>query len=348
MRKFIRIYCILLSIIVFTISISHTQTLETLKAELQKIFNTQKDSSIFPGATVCFILPDGNVINLATGYADKEKNIKMKPKDRMLSGSIGKTYVAAVALQLIREGKLKLEDKVMDYFKGDEWFKRIPNYDKLTIGMIMHHNGGLPRYVMKEEFTKALQKDPYKVWKPEELLSYIFDDEPLHPPGEGWAYSDTDYIVLGMIIEKVCGNTYYNELQKRILTPFGLKYTSPSNKPVLEGLVLGSSAGIFGFPDKTLENGRFSLNPQFEWTGGGLITNSFDLALWAKKLYGGEILPEKYLDMMLQPVGFRTGKPDKIGYGLGVFIIPSEHGLIYGHGIFQRPQRCFCHTVQRT
>jgi len=332
-----RLISSLLIIFVFTVCLSvsgNAQSLGELEKKLQEIFDTQRDSSIFPGATVAFILPDGRTINLATGFADKEKNIKMKPKDRMLSGSIGKTYVAVVALQLIQEGKLKLEDKVMDYFKEEEWFKRIPNYSELTIDMIMHHNGGIPRYVMKDEFVKALNENPYKVWKPEELLAYVFDDKPLHAPGEGWAYSDTDYIVLGMIIEKICKNTYYNELKKRVLGPFGLKNTSPSDKPVLEGLIQGSTVGILSFPEKTLEDGKFTVNPQFEWTGGGLITNSYDLALWAKKLYGGEVLPEKYLTMMLQPVGFRTGKPDKIGYGLGVFMIPSQYGMIHGHGGF--------------
>ena len=160
------------------------------------------------------------------------------------------------------------------------------------------------------------------------------DDEPVHPAGNGWAYSDTDYLVLGMIIEKICGNSYYDELSKRILQPLKLKNTSPSNSRILEGLVSGytGEGPPFYFPEEVLINGVYVVNPQFEWTGGGLITNSLDFAKWAYDLYAGDVLPEKWKKEMLDAVNYSTGQPDSTGYGLGAQIWHSQFGYIYGHG----------------
>lgn len=199
----------------------------------------------------------------------------------------------------------------------------------------MTHTGGLPRYVFKETFIDKLIASPDKVWKPEELLAFIFDDPPMHPAGKGWAYSDTDYIVLGMIIEQVCQNDFYSELEGRILTPFALKNTIPSNQRVLEGLVTGYTGDNippFKLPSKVPVDGVYPVNPQFEWCGGGLITTSLDMSRWAKILYEGKAFSDDMLKQMLQPMDFRTGEPSDQGYGLGVMIFKQPFGFIYGHG----------------
>lgn len=199
----------------------------------------------------------------------------------------------------------------------------------------MNHTSGLPRYVFKDTFWSDLNKSPDKSWNPEELLSYILDDSPVHPAGEGWAYSDTDYIVLGMIIEKLCQNTYYRELERRILKPLKLKDTIPSDQRELKGLIVGYTGDKmppFNMEAKVMADGKYNINPQFEWTGGGLVSNSLDLASWAKYLYEGRILSDEMLKTMLQPVNPRTGQPNGAGYGLGVQIFKSPYGLIYGHG----------------
>lgn len=204
--------------------------------------------------------------------------------------------------------------------------------------MIMRNTGGLPRYVLKETFFDQLIALPDKVWKPEELLAFVFDDPPAHPADKGWSYSDTDYIVLGMIIEKICKNTYYEELETRILKPFALKNTSPSDKRILEGLVTGYTGDKtppFKLPGKVNADGVYPVNPQFEWCGGGLITTSLDLARWAKLLYEGKVFSSAILEEMLKVVDFRTGQPSEAGYGLGVMVFKTPFGFMLGHsGIF--------------
>ncbi|MCB0615906.1 MAG: serine hydrolase [Phaeodactylibacter sp.] len=158
--------------------------------------------------------------------------------------------------------------------------------------------------------------------------------EPQHPAGKGWAYSDTNYLLLGMLLEKISGKAYYALLQEQILGPLGLQHTFPSDKPDLPGLTQGyiGSNNILGFPrNKTVENGRYAINPQFEWTGGGLVTNAEDLAKWMFSLQKGQVLGHRMLQEMRLPVSFRSGRPAESGYGLGCFVWQVGEGLHYGH-----------------
>ena len=149
----------------------------------------------------------------------------------MLAGSVGKTYAAAVALQLVKEGKINLDDKVEKYLGQEKWFSRLPNASQITVRQLMNHTSGLVRYEFKEQFTKDLSANPDKVWKPEELLAYLFDEKAAFEAGKGWDYSDTNYIVLGMIIERVTGKKYYSEAQNRILKPLKLKTNFSAGQP---------------------------------------------------------------------------------------------------------------------
>jgi Beta-lactamase len=92
----------------------------------------------------------------------------MKPTDRMLAGSVGKTFAAATALQLIKEGKIGLDDKIEKYLGREQWFARLPNAKDITIRQLMNHTSGLVRYEFKEQFTKDLTANPEKVWRPDE------------------------------------------------------------------------------------------------------------------------------------------------------------------------------------
>ena len=309
--------------------------LERFKAEIRSEIDNMHKEGLFPGATLGIVMEDGTELSFSAGWADIEKKILMEPDDRMFTGSAGKTFVAAVALQLVDEGKLDLDSSVSRYLGHEPWFSRLPNHAELTVEMIMTHTGGLPRYIFQPGFTDKLLEDTDRIWAPEELLSYVFNVQPAHPPGDGWSYSDTDYIVLGLIIEKICGNDFYAELKKRILSPFELKDTTPSNSRRLEGLVSGYTADgapPFKLPGKVPVEGVYPINPQFEWCGGGLVTTSLDLARWAKILYEGKAFSGARLREMLNPLDFQSGQPGAEGYGLGVMIFKKPSGLVYGHG----------------
>lgn len=306
-----------------------------LRQKLQSNLDEWHKSGKFAGATLGVCLADGNCFGLATGFSDLQAKTPMKPTDLMLAGSVGKTYALAVALQLVKEGKINLDDKVEKYLGGEKWFSRLPNAREITVRQLMNHTSGLIRYEFKEQFTKDLTANPDKVWRPEELLAYLFDEKAPFEAGKGWDYSDTNYIVLGMIIEKVTRQKYYDEATRRVLKPLKLQKTFPQDRREIKGLIQGYAGGNnpFGGTDAMIQNGKFAINPQFEWTGGGMVSNAEDLARWAKMMYEGKAFDASLLPEMLNGVSApMLGKETK--YGLGVIIRPTRAGLTYGHSGF--------------
>lgn len=297
-------------------------------AKLQELYQ-QSES---PGINVGYVLANGESRGIAVGYADKEAQIPLKANDRMFSGSIGKTYVSAVAFQLAQEKRLNFDEKISYWFAKEPWFNRLPNHDTITVHMLLNHTSGIPEHVLNPDFLKALREQPDRVWQPQELLNYILDAKPLFPAGQGWSYADTNYIIIGMIIEKVTGNTFYQELQQRILKPLALNATTPSDNRILSGLITGYSdaQSPFAFAEKVVQSGKYVVNPQFEWTGGGLVSTAEDLAKWAKLLYEDKVCAKPYVATMVEAVPAKTGPGDK--YGFGVQVRESSWGITYGHG----------------
>jgi len=200
----------------------------------------------------------------------------------------------------------------------------------------MTHTSGLVRYEMNPKFTADLRAQPSKQWTPEEEIAYLFDATPPFGPGEGWDYSDTNYIVLGMIVERTTGTRLYDEVRKRFLDPLLLTRIVPTTSRRLPGLVPGyaGTRDPLGFPDEVMKDGELVISPQFEWTGGGYATSALDLARWGFELYAGAAISEKARRMMLDAaVPARLGPGAK--YGLGVIVRPATPaGPAWGHSGF--------------
>jgi D-alanyl-D-alanine carboxypeptidase len=308
--------------------------LPTLEARFQGELDRLCQLYRFPGATAAFILPDGQQGGFATGYADREQSIPMRPDSLQLAGSVGKSFVSAVVLSLARDGTLGLDDKISKWLGGERWFRRLPNQSYITIRMLLSHSSGMPDHVRDERFISAVRRhvrsDPDFHFSPEELVQFVLDKDALLAPGRGFSFSDTNYILAGMIVERATGSSYYGELTRRFLTPLGLSLTGPADRRGLPSLAPGyvSGSNPFGLPRKTVSRGMLVVNPITEWTGGGLVSNPQDLARWAKTLYEGKALKEPYLDDLLgSAASSRKGRR----YALGVEIDNSELGPIYGH-----------------
>jgi len=313
---------------------AHGQTMD-LKNRLQSKLEEWHKAGTFPGATVGVALANGESFGLAVGFSDRTTKTPMKPTDRMPAGSVGKTFAAATALQLIKEGKIGLDDKIEKYLGSEPWFSRLPNAKDITVRQLMNHTSGLVRYEFKEQFTKDLTANPDKVWKPAELVAYLLDEKAPFEAGKGWDYSDTNYIVLGMIIEKVTGRKFYDEANRRVLGPLKLNDTLPQDAPRLPGIIQGYAGPTnpFGGTDEMIVNGKFAVNPQFEWTGGGYISTAQDLARWAKMMYEGKAYSPDLLPQVVDGVAApMLGRETK--YGLGVIIRQTPLGTAYGHSGF--------------
>jgi D-alanyl-D-alanine carboxypeptidase len=286
--------------------------------------------------SVGFVLPDGRSAGVSSGLADVENKVPLKPTDRLLAGSVGKTFVAAVVFQLAEEGKLELDDTLEKWLGKEPWFARLPNAKEITLRSLLNHTAGLPEYFEQKGFAEALKADHDRAWKPSELMAFVLDAKPLFAVGKGWAYADTHYILVGMAAERASGKPLFEEIQRRLLKPLKLAGIVPSDRREVAGLVTGyvGPRNPLGFEGRTVRDGKLVTNPQFEWAGGGLATTPEDLARWAKALYEGGTFKKKVtLETMLSGVDATGGRGGGKGnkYGLGVQIRESEWGRSYGH-----------------
>ena len=312
------------------------QTAASLERRLQEIVKSWRDANNVPGVSVGIVRRDGSVLTVTAGVADRNTERAVAPDDLFMTGSTGKTFFAAVALQLIEEGKLSLDAPISRYLGDRSWFERLPNAKDITVRMLMTHTSGLVRYEMNVRFTADLRANPDRTFTPEQEIAYLFDHTPPFAAGKGWDYSDTNYIVLGMIMEGITGTKLYDEVQRRFLTPLGLKRVVPTTSRRIPGLVPGYAGAKdpLGLPDEVMTDGVFVINPQFEWTGGGYATSAGDLARWGHALYTAKAVSPKMRDLMIaEAVPARLGPETR--YGLAVIVRPATPaGRAWGHSGF--------------
>lgn len=310
---------------------------DTHRPRLQAVLDSIMRVARFPGMSVGIAFADGSSTGVASGWSDTARKVAMQPTHLLLQGSVGKTYAAAVALQLVAEGRLRLDVPISAYLGGEPWFSRLPNAADITVRQLMNHTSGLVRYEFGEDFIRDLIANPDKVWQPAELVAYLFDTKAPFAAGTGWEYSDTNYIVLGMIIERITGYRFYDEVHRRLLAPLGLRRTVPSSTRIIAGLSQGYAGpnNAFGGADAMVgADGRFDFSPQFEWTGGGFASTAEDLARWGAALYAGSVLPDSIRQLMLAGVPAPLGPPGTT-YGLGVIVRPpGSFGPSWGHSGF--------------
>lgn len=285
----------------------------------------------FPGATAAYVLPDGTAHEFAVGFVDLEAKVPMKPSSRMFSGSIGKTWVAARALQLAGEGRLDLDAPVSKYIGSKPYFDRIPNAKLLTTRHLLNHSSGIREHVLNPAFLKAIKDEPDKTFTPDELAAFALDTAPLFEPGKGWSYADTNFNFVGLIIEQVTGKPFFDEADALFLKKLGLSRTTPSNTRKPQDLAQGYSMpnSPFGMSGPLVKDGVYPFHPQMEYCGGGFVGNALDLAKWAKVLFEGKAFDTKYLSEATTGLKANTGPNEE--YGLGVQIRPSEWGKTWGH-----------------
>jgi len=292
----------------------------------------------FPGATAAIALPDGTVAVAAVGLADVEAGRAMTPETRMLAASIGKIFVAATVLALESDGLVAQSDLLADHLGDRSWFALLPNAATMTIGNLLHHQAGLPDHPHLPEFQAAAAAriaEGGDAFTPEQTLGFVTGRAPLFAPGTAWAYSDTGYILLGLVIEEVSGRSYFDVVQETFLGPMGLSGTIPSDRRDIPGLAVGYTipGNPFGLPERTTDaTGRLVWDVSVEWTGGGLASTSHDLARWGHALFGGTAMEAPYLDRLLDGVQVSPDAPG-IFYGAGVAIYAeTPRGPVYGHG----------------
>ena len=298
---------------------------------VQEVLEALRTEHGFPGASVAWTGADEAVETRATGWAHPDAEVPMTPDSRVLAASIGKSFVAAAALALQAEGRLDLDARVSDWLGERPWFDRLPNHASLTLRHLLTHSGGLQDHVdlptFQALFLSVGPDDPAPT--PEDLIGLILDNEPLFPAGAGWAYSDTGYLLVSLVIEASAGQPWTEVVRDRFLLPLGLADTEPSDRRFLDRLAVGQTE-MAGPPMRTLDaEGRLVFHPGIEGAGGGFVTTAADLARWGRLLWSGRAMEASYLDEMLS--GVETGAPGR-SYGLGVGIDRTGTDEVRGHG----------------
>jgi len=185
---------------------------------LQAIVQKTASELHVPGALVLLRTPQGE-FTAAYGTTRLGSQIKPQPDTQFRIASITKTMTSAVILQLAQEGKLRLSDPVSKYIAG------VPNGNRITIALLLKMRSGLFDYTSAPEMAAFFDKDPTKVWTPQEVLAIAFARKPNFEPGTAYEYSNTNYALLGLIVEKLDRRPLATAMQKRLFGPLGLKQT---------------------------------------------------------------------------------------------------------------------------
>jgi D-alanyl-D-alanine carboxypeptidase len=244
---------------------------------------------------------------------------------RFRAGSITKTFLATVVLQLADEGRLRLDDTVEAWLPGE-----IPDGDRITVRQLLNHTSGLYDIVR----TLPLPPNPelldnrWRTWTPGELVARAVANPPtFEPPGSAFAYSNTNYTLLGQIVEKATGRSYGTEIERRVIRPLRLRDTSVSGTstripgPHPHGYVPIEQDGELTLVDYT------EMNPSVFGAGGEMISTAKDLNRFFTALLGGRLLPAHLLDQMRTP-GIEGGR----AYGLGLAWRDTSCGVrVYGN-----------------
>jgi D-alanyl-D-alanine carboxypeptidase len=263
----------------------------------------------------------------ASGVADLRTGRPMRPGDRFRVGSVTKPFVATVVLQLVGEGRLSLSDTVERWLPG-----MLPYGDQITVRQLLNHTGGVPDYLFAP-LVELYHGNRFRSWRPRELVALIADQPPDFPAGTAWSYSNTDYVLAGLIVERVTGYRLRREVERRILRPLRLRDSSfPTDYPFLRGRhATGYSLQLddeLNFIEPLFDITVY--NPSWAWGAGNIVSDVEDLARFFRALLGGRLLPPALLAEMKTPVEVEPG----FGYGLGLVVSDSPCGLLYGHDGF--------------
>lgn len=288
--------------------------------QVQRLLDDWRTANGIPGVVLAVAHDDGRVESYASGRADIATGRPMQPDARMRVASISKTFVAADVLKLAEQGKLALDDKLAKYFPT------FPNADRIDLRMLLNHTSGVADYINSPEFVDAFAHHPDIGWTHDEPRDVAAKMQPAFAPGTKYQYSNTNYQLLGGVVEQVTGRSLHDNLRADLIAPTDMQHT------VLDDGVSDTGLGARGY---AVRNGKLhdvtdtvyapgSLWRTTSWADGAMVTTAADLARWGVQLLG--------TDKVLSPASRAamvegTSSPDR--NGLGMFGYPHDS---LGHG----------------
>ncbi len=279
--------------------------------KMERVVTSAMKSEGIPGVIVGVWTPRGQWVK-AFGEADVKTGRPMKLTDRVRIASNTKTFVATVVLQLAAEGKLSLSDQLGQYVP------RVQNSDRITLAQVLNMTSGTFSFTEDEQFDAAFTADPLMKMTPDQQIDIALGHDPYFPPGAGYHYSDTNYAILGLIIEQVTGREVEDEVRQRVIEPLGLANTYFPETPDIPG---EHPTGYVSKDGALADYTR--VEPSVPWAGGAMISDLYDMKRWSEALASGELLDPETHRRQMETVPTGTGATR---YGLGVLEIDGFIG----------------------
>lgn len=300
---------VILSILILTGSAVFAQN-EKLTAFIEKYSDSMLTTAQQPGMIISITQGEKVIYEKAKGVANIETREPMNLRMRFRIGSLTKTFTATVLLQLVDEKKLTLDESIENFFPN------VPNAKNITVRMLGDMTSGLYNYSEAKSFEEDMMSNPKRKWKPEELIEVSLKNPVYFEPGKGWHYSNTNTVMLGLIIEKLTGNTLESEIKTRIVDKLGMKETDFPNVPELwgyypQGYGEDDTKWVYPLVDVTAK-----YDPSWGWAAGAMVSSIADLKIYLKALTEGTLTSKEM-------------KAEKLKWGL------DKDGLKYGFGIFE-------------
>ncbi|WP_320169891.1 serine hydrolase domain-containing protein [Maridesulfovibrio sp.] len=283
-----------------------TASLAGTRDDVRSVFVTSVKELKIPGAVMCVETPEGEKWTMSTGVGVINPRMPVSAGHRFRIGSITKTFVASLVLMLVSEGKVELDARVHSILPD-----MIAEDNPVTIRHLLQMRSNLGNFADNRAFLAEFRTTPRKKWTPEGLLE--FRRCPCGPSGTIFEYSNSNYVLLGLILERLTGDTFENQVQKRILGP--LKFRSTSF-PTCTRMRSPYARGY----DYNPETGRVKdlsrvINPSWAWCSGNGVSTARDIMVWLKSYLNGYGIDE---DILHEQFCFKPAMLYGVSYGLGL------------------------------
>jgi len=277
-----------------------------------------------PGA-IAIVQSDSRLRVVTAGVGDVRARTAIAADDTLRIASVSKAFSGAVALSLVSQGKLSVADTIG---------MRLPTlpaaWGSVTLAQLLQHTSGVPDYIKSPEFVAALKADPLQSLTPMQLLGFVAHEPLAFPAGARYQYSDSDNIVVGLMVEAVTGASYTAALDQHVSVPLHLaKTTLPDNVQLPEPFVRGYDIEIGKPPDDV----SMVLNPVLAWASGGMLSTPTELNEFMRSYVRGELFSKATQAEQLQFVPGSSGPPGPgtNAAGLGIFRYQTGCGTVFGH-----------------
>ena len=293
-------------------------------AALQATLQSLRDRGNFPGISAAVVFPDGAMWTGQAGVGVLSTKAELTPDTLFSVGSITKTFTGALALRLAERGTISLDDRL------SKWVPTYPNAANITLRELLNHTSGIRDFFETATF-KYIDADHNATWTPEQVLARI--GKPYFAPGKGYHYSSTNYVLLGLVLERATGKQLAELVRTEFLDPLGLSHTFLQSEEPITGTL---AHGYLGPPTspKDVSVGQAMLPyvsvATASGASGALVSTPSDIAKWATALYGGELLDHASMAAMLDVSTSAPYHPE-IQYGLAVERLPVGGRLGWGH-----------------